>query len=81
MKRSPGMQKRYKAVCKALRFLQDNPRHPGLRTHQYYTLNGPEGEKVFEAYAEQDTPAAYRVFFYCGKQKGEIVVFAISPHP
>ncbi len=81
LKSSRGLEKRYKAVSKALRLLQENPRHPGLQTHQYYSLEGPQGEKVFEAYAEQDTPAAYRLFFYYGKQKGEIVVFAITPHP
>ncbi len=26
-------------------------------------------------------PAAYRVFFYYGPKRGEITVFAITPHP
>jgi hypothetical protein len=80
LKNEPHLEKRCKAVVKALRFLMDNPRHPSLQTHVYSSLKGPYGEKVFEAYAEQNTPAAYRIFFYCGKIKGEIVILAITPH-
>ena len=81
LKRSAHLEKRFKAVSKALKLLADNPRHPGLQTHPYTSLLGPHREKVFEAYAEQHTPAAYRIFFYYGKAQGEIVVFAITPHP
>lgn len=81
LKRNPGLEKRYKAVKKSLRFLQDNPKHPRLQTHEYDLFKGPKGEKVFEAYAEQNTPAAYRIFFYYGPQKEEITIFAITPHP
>lgn len=81
LKDSAHLEKRFKAVSKALKFLTENPSHPGLQTHQYSSLSGPNGEKIFEAYAEQDTPAAYRIFFYYGRTRGEIVVFAITPHP
>lgn len=81
LKVSQHLEKRYKAVEKALKNLVKNPRHPSLQTHSYESLKGPSGEKVFEAYAENDTPAAYRIFFYYGSQRGEIVVFAITPHP
>lgn len=81
LKDSRHLEKRFKAVSKALKFLAQDPRHPGLQTHRYFSLSGPDGEKVFEAYAEQDTPAAYRVFFYYGRTRGEIVVFAITAHP
>ncbi len=81
LKRSSHLKKRYKAVEKTLRFLSENPKHPSLRTHVYHSLAGPKGERVFEAYAEQSTPAAYRVFFYYGPNKREITVFAITPHP
>jgi hypothetical protein len=73
--------KRYKAVKKTLQFLAENPRHNSLQTHEYSSLSGPNGEKVFEAYAEQNTPAAYRVFWYYGPGRGVITVFAITPHP
>ena len=76
-----GLIKRYKAVVKTVRLLSDNPRHPGLSTHEFITLKGPMGEKVFEAYAEQKTPAAYRVFWYYGPGNNQITVIAITPHP
>lgn len=76
-----GLAKRYKAVKKALLFLSRNPRHPGLRSHEFTTLKGPKGEKVFEAYAEQSTPPAYRIFWYYGPEENQISIVAITPHP
>jgi len=61
--------------------LASNPRHHSLQTHEFTSLKGPQGEKVFEAYAEQSTPAAYRVFWYYGPAKGQITIFAITRHP
>lgn len=81
LKTDKGLAKRYSAVKKAIQFLSQSPRHPGLRTHEYTSLKGPKGEKVFEAYAEQSTPAAYRVFWYYGPGNKEITVIAITPHP
>lgn len=76
-----GLEKRYKAVKKAIGFLSSSPRHKSLRTHEFTSLEGPNGEKVFEAYAEQSTPAAYRVFWYYGPDKNQITIIAITPHP
>lgn len=81
LKDNSTLTKRYKAVSKALKYLQENPKHPSLQTHPYYSLKGPKEEKIFEAYAEQNTPAAYRIFFYYGPRSGEITIFAITPHP
>lgn len=76
-----ALQKRYKAVTKAIRFLAADPRHNSLQTHEFTSLKGPGGEKVFEAYAEQSTPAAYRIFWYYGPEKSQITLIAITPHP
>ena len=73
--------KQLKAVRKALGYLQLNPRHPGLNTHKYSSLVGPNNEEVFEAYAENQTPGAYRIFWFYGKGKGQITIVAITPHP
>ena len=81
LKTNASQKKRYKAVKKTLKLLAMDPRYPGLRTHEYMSLKGPNGEKVFEAYAEQKTPAAYRVFWYYGPSKGIITILAITPHP
>ena len=73
--------KRYKAVRKTIKSLAKNPRHPSLQTHEFSSLKGPNREKVFVAYAEQKTPAAYRVFWYYGPLRGIITIFAITSHP
>ena len=70
-----------KAVTKCLGFLETNLRHPSLNTHGFRSLKGPNGEKVFEAYAQQKTPGAYRVFWYYGPERGMITIVAITPHP
>lgn len=81
LKTNKTYEKRYKAVCKTLRFLSQNPKHPGLQTHEYYGLRGEKGEKVFEAYAEQHTAGAYRVFWHYGPKTGQITILSITPHP
>jgi hypothetical protein len=81
LKIEKGLSKRLKAVKKAIQFLSQNPRHPGLKTHEFTSLKGPEGEKVFEAYAEQATPAAYRIFWYYGPKENQITIISITPHP
>lgn len=68
-------------VRKALGLLESNPRHPGLATHEFTSLSGPAGEKVFEAYVENRTPGAWRVFWYYGPQPGMIRILNITPHP
>jgi hypothetical protein len=74
--------KRFKAVRKALRLLSDNPRHPSLNTHQWHGARCPHGDKLWEAYAENNTPGAYRIFFcYPPNEPGTICVIAITPHP
>lgn len=57
----------YKQVCKTLGLLETNLKHPSLNTHEYHSLSGENGEKVWEAYAQNKTSGAYRVFFHYGK--------------
>jgi hypothetical protein len=81
LKSVPSLQKRYKAVKKTIQLLASDPRHNSLQTHEFTSLNGPHGEKIFEAYAEQNTPAVYRVFWYYGPSKDQITIIAITRHP
>ena len=78
---SPSHRKQHKAVHAALGKLQINTRHPGLKTHKYDELKGSNGEDVFEAYAENNTPGAYRIFWHYGPGKDVITIIAITPHP
>ncbi len=73
--------KKYKKVLKTLGLMQTNLRHPSLKTHKYDSLTGPDEEEVFEAYVENRTPGAFRVFWYYGPDKNVITIFAIVPHP
>jgi hypothetical protein len=81
LSKNSGLVKRLKAVRKTLGLLETNPRHPGLQTHKFHSLKGPSGEDVFEAYAEHQTPAAYRIFWFYGPARGNITILAITPHP
>lgn len=81
LKANKALLKRLKAVHKALGYLETNPRHPGLNTHKYSAITGSNGEEIFEAYAENKTPAAYRIFWFYGPDKKEITIVAITAHP
>ena len=76
-----SLLKRLKAVRKALGYLETSLRHPALNTHQYDAISGPSGEEVFGVYAENKTPAAYRIFWHYGPDKKQITSLAITPHP
>ena len=81
LEQNKGQAKQHKAVCKALGYLETNPRHPALHTHEFSSLKGPKGEKVFEACAENKTSAAFRIFWHYGPSKDEITIIAMTPHP
>jgi hypothetical protein len=72
----------FKQVHKCVSLLAENPRHPGLHTHEYHSLAHPfdAAAKVFEAYAQNKTPGAYRVFWCYGPEPGQITILAITPH-
>ena len=81
LEKNKAHAKRFKAVRKALGYLETNPRYPSLNTHKYNSISGPNDEEIFEAYAENKTPAAYRIFWYYGPNKKDITIVAITPHP
>jgi hypothetical protein len=88
LQKTPAQAGTFKQVRKTLGLLETNLRHPSLNTHQYESLAGPRGEDVFEAYAQNDTPGAYRIFFFYGPDRVEkkkriavLTIVAITPHP
>ncbi len=50
MEDDPSKKNILKAVRKTLGFMETSLRHPSLNTHEFTSLKGPNGEKVFEAY-------------------------------
>ncbi len=81
--KSTRQEGRFKQVVKTIRLLSGNPRHPGLQTHEYQAIEHPydKTKKVLEAYAQQRTPGAYRVFWCYGPERRDITIVAIAPHP
>ena len=73
----------FKQVFEALKKLEQNPRHPGLNTHEYDAIPNPydKQQKVLEAYAQNKTLGAYRIFWCYGPEKQQITLIAITPHP
>jgi hypothetical protein len=80
---SPADKGLVKQIKKSLGYLATNPKHPSLKTHAYDYISHPydSGQKVFEAYAQNNTPSAYRLFWCYGPDKKQITIIAITPHP
>jgi hypothetical protein len=86
--KTPAEAGRYKQALKTIELLATNPRHPSLNAHKFRSLAGPDGEEIFEAYVQNRTPGAYRVFFHYGpdrmakgKRVAVVTIIAITPHP
>ena len=73
--------KLHKKMGKALFHLSQNPRHTGLETHEITSLSKRYGTKVWQSYLENQTPAAGRIFWCYGPNRGEITVIGLEPHP
>src|SRR5712672_2787431 len=71
----------FKKLVKALGYLQANPRHNSLASHEIDDLTRKYGLKIFQSYLENKTPAAGRLFWAYGPDQGDITVLAIEPHP
>jgi hypothetical protein len=73
----------FRQVEKCVRLLLENQRHPGLKMHEFHSIESPLDEKarVFEAYVQNRTPGAYRLFWCYGPDKSEITIIATTLHP
>jgi len=86
---NPALEGVLKQLRKTLGYLETNLRTKSLQTHEYHSLSRRYGKKVFEAYAQQDTPSAYRVFWHYGPDEQDdkgrripiITIVSIGPHP
>jgi hypothetical protein len=61
--------------------MQIDIRSKGLSTHEYTSKSGPNGEKLFEAYIENNTPNAHRIIWCYGPEQGAITVINVIPYP
>ncbi len=69
-----------KQIRKVLGFMETNLKHPSLNTHKFSKISCKLGD-VFETYAQNSTPGAYRILWAYGPGKREIYVLDITPHP
>ncbi len=74
-------EKQFKKLTKVLKFLQNNPFYPGLRTHEIKKLSKRYGIKVWQSYLENNTPSAGRLFWVYGPNRKDITIIGIEPHP
>jgi hypothetical protein len=74
-------QKFYRKLVKALGYLRENPRHNSLASHEIDALSRKCGFRVFQSYLESKTPAAGRIFWSYGPDKGDITILGVEPHP
>ncbi len=89
IRKDPARKGVSKQVDKTLGYLETDIRSKSLQTHEYKAITRRYGIKTFEAYAQQNTPAAYRVFWQYGPdekdKKGKripiITIVGITPHP
>jgi hypothetical protein len=88
LENSPSNAALFDQVRKTIGYLEINPHHPSLHTHEFTSLTDAIGEKVFEAYAQNNTPGAYRIFWRYGpdetagkKRVPVVTILAITRHP
>jgi hypothetical protein len=78
-----------KQVRKTLGYIETNLRSKSLQTHEFESLTRRYGKKIFEAYVQQSTASAYRIFWHYGPDETDkngkriaiITILAITPHP
>jgi hypothetical protein len=79
--------KLFKKLAKAISFLENNPVHNSLNSHEIEELSARYSKqigrniKVWQSYLENDTPAAGRFYWCYGPVRGVITVIGIEPHP
>jgi len=77
-----SLKERGRAVKKALAHLERDPRHPGLHTHKLKGELCPHDGDVWQAYAENKRPGAYRITFcYPPGEANTILVIDLMMHP
>jgi hypothetical protein len=88
LENGPSRAETFERVRKAIGHLEIDPHHLSLSTHEFTSLAGVNGERIFEAYAQNKTPGAYRIFWHYGPDETKakkripvITVVAITPHP
>ncbi len=65
----------------AIAKLVHDPKFKGLNSHKYDSLNDRYGKEVWESYVQNNTPGAWRIFWFYGPGKDEVTLVLATPHP
>jgi len=71
----------FKKWGKAMKLLANNPRHPGLNSHEIEALSRRVGDRIWQSYLENNTSGAARMYWAYGPGKNVITVVGLEPHP
>jgi len=74
-------EKLYKKMGKAMALLANDPKYPGLHSHEIESLSRRYGIKVWQSYLENKTSGAGRIYWIYGPETGEITIIGLEPHP
>ena len=78
----PFMEEYWKNLCQKAdsNKLGNNPKHPGLKSHEIKSLTNRYGIKVWQSYLKSKTPFAGRIFWVYGTDEKQITVIGIESH-
>ena len=65
----------------ALKKLSADPMYPSLHTHEIEPLSRRYGMKVWQAYLENKTSKARRMYWVYGPDQKDITIIGLEPHP
>ncbi len=71
----------YKKMGKAMTLLSNDPKHPGLHSHEIEALTRRYAVKVWQSYLENKTSGAGRIYWIYGPAKNDITIIGLEPHP
>ena len=74
-------EKLYKKMGKAMALLANDPKHPGLHSHEIEALSRRYDIKVWQSYLEYKTSGAGRIYWIYGPESKEITIIGVEPHP
>jgi hypothetical protein len=82
LQNKPQYAAKLRKIVKVLRLLEQvGPRHPGLNSHLYKSVKGPNGEPLWESSVENNTPTTWRIFWVYGPGPDELTIVTVGPHP
>ena len=65
----------------AIQHLAENPKHPGLQSHEIEPLSKRYGMRVWQSYLENKKSRSMRMYWVYGPDQATITIIALEPHP